>query len=175
MDTIKVYDKSIHSNPDAAAWAKFYKKNFPDADEDLMRDWFANAMMAMHDHIYQTKNVTEKYTGGQKKSKDLQVTLEEVEEAIGKVEFSTVGVKTTLCVITMKNGFEVLASSSCVNPINYNQAIGEKYSLLIAKDQVWQLLGFLKQQKHYEEAPDIIVPAGILSEKDRKEWANNKL
>jgi len=25
-----------------------------------MLGWFANAMMAMHDHIYQTKTVTEK-------------------------------------------------------------------------------------------------------------------
>ena len=45
------YDMSIHSNPDAMAWAKFYKETFPDADLDLMHGWFANAMMAMHDSI----------------------------------------------------------------------------------------------------------------------------
>ena len=54
------YDRSIHSNPDAMAWAKFYKETFPEADLDTIHGWFANAMMAMHDHIYQTKNVTEK-------------------------------------------------------------------------------------------------------------------
>jgi len=54
------YDKSIHSNPDADAWAKFYIKIYPDADLGVMRGWFANAMMAMSDHIYQTKTVIDK-------------------------------------------------------------------------------------------------------------------
>ncbi len=54
------YDKNIHSNPDAMAWAKFYKETFPEADLETMHGWFANAMMAMHDHIYQDKNVAEK-------------------------------------------------------------------------------------------------------------------
>jgi hypothetical protein len=51
------YDRSIHSNPDAVAWAKFFmetkeKGNF-EIDEALMIGWFANAMMAMYDHIDQ--------------------------------------------------------------------------------------------------------------------------
>lgn len=61
------YDRSIHSNPDAQAWAKLFmeskaKNNWTmeQIDESLMIGWFANAMMAMHDHIYQTKSVTEK-------------------------------------------------------------------------------------------------------------------
>lgn len=45
------YDMSIHHNPDAKAWAEFYKQTFPEADEELMHGWFANAMMAMYDHI----------------------------------------------------------------------------------------------------------------------------
>lgn len=52
------YDLSIHHNPDARAWAKFYVEtrtksqdpvNFD--DEENMIGWFANAMMAMHDHL----------------------------------------------------------------------------------------------------------------------------
>lgn len=52
------YDMSIHTNPDARAWAKFYTEcrnksadpaNFD--DEENMVGWFANAMMAMHDHM----------------------------------------------------------------------------------------------------------------------------
>lgn len=52
------YDMSIHTNPDARAWAKFYmecKAKSPDPanydNEEMMVTWFANAMMAMHDHI----------------------------------------------------------------------------------------------------------------------------
>lgn len=52
------YDMSIHANPDARAWAKFYTEtrnksadpsNFD--DEENMIGWFANAMMAMHDYM----------------------------------------------------------------------------------------------------------------------------
>jgi len=52
------YDRSIHGNPDAQAWAKFFvatakeqKWCIDDIDEGLMIAWFANAMMAMHDHV----------------------------------------------------------------------------------------------------------------------------
>ena len=52
------YDRNIHHNPDAAAWAKFFIKTIEeqqwtinDIDEGLMVGWFANAMMAMHDSL----------------------------------------------------------------------------------------------------------------------------
>jgi hypothetical protein len=49
------YDRSIHSNPDARAWAAFFAQHFPPGspcpDEGTMLGWFANAMMAMHDSL----------------------------------------------------------------------------------------------------------------------------
>lgn len=47
------YDMSIHTNPDAQVWAKFFMETHPDCglDEGMMIAWFANAMMAMHDHL----------------------------------------------------------------------------------------------------------------------------
>ena len=47
------YDMSIHTNPDAMAWTKFFRECNPDCNisDDLMLTWFANSMMAMHDHI----------------------------------------------------------------------------------------------------------------------------
>lgn len=53
------YDRSIHSNPDARAWADFFIKTWPKVmpgqkvpDEGWIMGWFANAMMAQHDHDY---------------------------------------------------------------------------------------------------------------------------
>lgn len=48
------YDLSIHTNPDAMAWNKFFRETHPDCnvDDDIMLSWFANAMMAMYDHIH---------------------------------------------------------------------------------------------------------------------------
>lgn len=53
------YDMSIHHNPDAAAWAKFFMETIEDnpninIDEALMVGWFANAMMAMYDYTLST-------------------------------------------------------------------------------------------------------------------------
>jgi len=50
------YDTSIHTNPDAQAWAKLFMQTMKEnpsivLDESLMLSWFANAMMAMHDHL----------------------------------------------------------------------------------------------------------------------------
>lgn len=47
----------LSHDPDAAKWAAAFKDTFPDEplaqDEGLMIGWFANAMMAMHDHLMQ--------------------------------------------------------------------------------------------------------------------------
>lgn len=52
------YDMSIHTNPDARAWASFYAETKAKSadphgfdNEENMVGWFANAMMAMHDHL----------------------------------------------------------------------------------------------------------------------------
>jgi len=51
------YDRSIHNNPDAQAWAKFFIETTKDIDREVfgiegyMTAWFSNAMMAMHDSM----------------------------------------------------------------------------------------------------------------------------
>jgi hypothetical protein len=55
------YDMSIHTNPDAMVWAKFFVETTKNMDRDVFRDegymvgWFADAMMAMYDHVTGTK------------------------------------------------------------------------------------------------------------------------
>lgn len=64
------YDMSIHSNPNAAAWAKEFMKtkherklSISDIDEGLMLAWFANAMMAMHDHLVSQHEKQKEWNG----------------------------------------------------------------------------------------------------------------
>lgn len=51
------YDHSIHTNPDAKAWADFFMatvagRNLVEyVNVEMMHGWFANAMMAMHDFM----------------------------------------------------------------------------------------------------------------------------
>jgi hypothetical protein len=49
----------------------------------------------------------------------------------------------TVVLVKLRNGFTLIEESACVDPANYDQAIGEKYALAKAKSRVWNLLGFL--------------------------------
>ncbi|KJS84992.1 MAG: hypothetical protein JM58_09495 [Peptococcaceae bacterium BICA1-8] len=73
------------------------------------------------------------------------ITQEMVDKFIGKHRTYTWGEKTTVVHATFINGFEVVESSSCVDPANYNEKIGENICLDKIKDKVWHLLGFLLQ------------------------------
>lgn len=68
-----------------------------------------------------------------------------VDDFIDKVESMTMGEKTTVTQITLKNGFIITESSSCVDPKNYSMEIGEEINLEHAKNKIWELLGFLLQ------------------------------
>jgi hypothetical protein len=57
------YDLSIHTNPDAKAWADLFCTVNPNCgiDHATMIGWFANAMMAMHDYLTNTKILNGKH------------------------------------------------------------------------------------------------------------------
>lgn len=68
-----------------------------------------------------------------------------VDNFITRVEAMTVGRKTTVVHATLANGFEIVESSSCVDPKNYDEEIGKQICLQRIKDQVWHMLGFTLQ------------------------------
>ena len=72
-----------------------------------------------------------------------------VNDFIDKVESMTMGEKTTVTQITLKNGFIITESSSCVDPKNYSMEIGEGINLEHAKNKIWELLGFLLQTAYH--------------------------
>lgn len=57
---------------------------------------------------------------------------------------------TTVCQITLENGYTLIGTSACVDPANFNQALGEKYAYEKAFNQLWDLEGYLLKQRRYE-------------------------
>lgn len=55
------------------------------------------------------------------------------------------GEKTTVVMDTTITGFDMVASSPCVDPANYNQAIGDEYARKKNIDILWGHLGFVLQ------------------------------
>ena len=72
-----------------------------------------------------------------------------VDDFIDKVVSITMGEKTTVTQVTLKNGFIITESSSCVDPKNYSMEIGENVNLEHAKNKIWELLGFLLQTAYH--------------------------
>jgi hypothetical protein len=58
--------------------------------------------------------------------------------------------RTTICQITLANGFTVLGMSSCVDINNFNKSIGEKIAWEDALDKIWLLEGYRLQQRRFE-------------------------
>lgn len=71
------------------------------------------------------------------------VTKEDVDRAIvGETYTVLPNGRTTVCQLTLDNGFTVEGQSACVSIANFNAELGNRYSRERAVDQVWQLLGF---------------------------------
>lgn len=66
-----------------------------------------------------------------------------VDSFIARFYATTVGDKTTVVRAVLVNGFEIVESSSCVSPENYDEEIGVSICIDKIKDKVWELLGFL--------------------------------
>ncbi|QNM12767.1 MULTISPECIES: Gp49 family protein [Bacillota] len=68
-----------------------------------------------------------------------------VENFIKEKHVSTLGDRTTLVRCVLVNGFEIVESSACVDPLNYNERMGTEICMEKIKDKIWYLLGFLLQ------------------------------
>lgn len=57
--------------------------------------------------------------------------------------------RTTLCMLTLENGYTLRGESSCVSIDNFNVALGEKYAYQNAVEKVWALEGYLLTERLY--------------------------
>ena len=82
-----------------------------------------------------------------------KVTIEDVENAVKKDDYIVLpDERTTICMLTLYNGFTVRGESSCVCRENFDTALGQKYAREDAVKKVWPLLGFRLADKLAREA-----------------------
>lgn len=80
-----------------------------------------------------------------------RVTVSDMEAKVKMTIYQRLeGTTTTVCQITLENGFTLIGTSGCVDPKNYNQALGEKYAYEKAFEQLWALEGYLLRQRRFE-------------------------
>lgn len=67
------------------------------------------------------------------------------------IEERKIGDSTHVLNFRLENGFEITATSACVDPANYDPAIGRRICLERVESKVWEVEGYLLQQRLYEQ------------------------
>ncbi len=82
-----------------------------------------------------------------------KVTIEDIENAVKSDVYVVLpDERTTICMLTLDNGFTVRGESSCVCRENFDTAEGQKYARADAIKKVWPLLGFRLADKLARDA-----------------------
>lgn len=139
--------KMIQGEPAIRKGGKLYSPNDPiprtmDSEEEVYRVIYPDNYES-----YSPKAVFE--AAYMKIGENCTITQEMVDNFIKETVITTIGDKTTLVKATLINGFEIVESSSCVDPANYNESLGAEICIAKIKDKIWYLLGFLLQTARY--------------------------
>jgi hypothetical protein len=96
------------------------------------------------------------------------VTMQGILDKITGVSYTLLpNGRTTICQLSMANGFSIEGTSACVDAANYSRADGEKYAYEDALSRVWAFEGYLLAEKINKPFSDIFDATGILREQLR--------
>lgn len=81
------------------------------------------------------------------------VTQSDVDLILLNTQFKVISLnnKTTIVAATLPSGFVIIESSSCVDPANYDEKIGEEICLDRIKNKIWELEGYCLQKQVSED------------------------
>jgi len=78
-----------------------------------------------------------------------RLTPHDIDNKIRSVAYTNLpSGKCVICEIILLNGFSVRGESACVSPDNFDQEIGNKIAYEDARNKIWQLEGYLLQEKY---------------------------
>lgn len=140
--------RDAKDNPLAITTHEGYRERFK-GDEDNL------GYYVRYEDGYESWSPTKAFEEGYTLMRELPKTMlteEDIEACIAQVRFKKMGEKTTVCQLILKNGFDVIGTSSLVDPANYNQQIGENLAYEKALGEVWMLEGYLLQEKLANES-----------------------
>jgi hypothetical protein len=76
------------------------------------------------------------------------LTVADIESAICADQYYIFpGSTTTVCCLTLRNGYRVIGESACVDADNFNAEIGRKIARENAVNKIWALEGYLLKEK----------------------------
>lgn len=95
-----------------------------------------------------------------------RVTEADIESRIVSTEFHILpNTTTTVCILTLDNGWTETGISACVSSENFDKAEGEKWSRLQAFNKLWPLMGFLLKDHLYRNGSTFL--SRLVAERDQ--------
>lgn len=88
--------------------------------------------------------------GGQAegKNKGPKLTREEIVATINKTQYHRFpDTTTTICALTLTNGYVVTGESACISAENFNELLGNDIAYGNAVEKIWNLEGYLLKQR----------------------------
>ena len=81
-----------------------------------------------------------------------KLTKEDILAAVKKEDYTVLNDgRTTICQLTLQNGFTVVGFSACVDPKNFDKELAQNIAKDNALEKVWELEGYLLRQKLFEK------------------------
>lgn len=75
-----------------------------------------------------------------------RVTEDSIKDLIREVKYF-LDETTTICIITMANGFRVIGHSTPAHAGNFVESVGQRYAFENAFKQLWQLEGYVLRER----------------------------
>lgn len=107
-----------------------------------------------------------------------KLSPEWIENQVLSEEYITRGERFMVCIIYTKGGYYVTGESAPINPEEFKDELGRKYSREEALDKIWRIEGLIARKEHYgidAEASnarpiDVVelpeIPAHVFEEED---------
>lgn len=77
----------------------------------------------------------------------------DIDKAIANEQYHVFeGTTTTVCALTLRNGYTVIGHSGAVSADNFDEEIGRKVARENARQKIWELEGYLLREKLNGEA-----------------------
>ena len=80
-----------------------------------------------------------------------RVTLDHVLSKIDSEYYSVHNTVLTICILTTKSGFQVVGTSACASPENFNEKLGRELAKKEAVGKLWGFEDYLLRERLHEE------------------------
>jgi len=82
-----------------------------------------------------------------------RITPENIEDVISdETYFIFPNTTVTICLLTLKNGYNVVGESACASPENFDKETGRNVAKANAKGKIWGLEGYLLKEHLHNKA-----------------------